>query len=124
MRRRLAPRGEASPVPGSIASLGKAHSARIAPGRPGGDPMKLRPFRTTRAARPILVAAVAAAAVLVPGALAAGTALASTGAAGDHDHRRGQLVSSTRIDTLPTRSDVDTQLTTDRFDPGTDRYGV
>lgn len=70
------------------------------------------------------MAATATVAALVLTALATGTALASTGAAGDRDHWRGQLVSSTRLATLPTRSDVDRRLTADRFDPGTDRYGV
>jgi hypothetical protein len=55
--------------------------------------------------------------VLVP----TGTALAATGTAGD---RRGRLVSSTNLDTLATRSDVDGRLVADKFDAGTDRYGV
>ncbi len=71
--------------------------------------------------RPSLTAAAAAVAVLASGAVAAGTALASTGAAGD---RRGRLVSSTDLATLPTRSDVDGRLVADQFDPDTDRYGV
>jgi hypothetical protein len=36
----------------------------------------------------------------------------------------GQLVSATRLHTYATRSDVDAALTADKFDPGTDRYGV
>ncbi|WP_236030592.1 alpha/beta hydrolase family protein [Paractinoplanes lichenicola] len=36
----------------------------------------------------------------------------------------GRLVSATALHTYATRADVDAALTADKFDPGTDRYGV
>ncbi|MBU2670245.1 lipase [Actinoplanes bogorensis] len=36
----------------------------------------------------------------------------------------GQLVSATALRTYPTRSDVDAALTADKFDPGTNHFGV
>jgi hypothetical protein len=36
----------------------------------------------------------------------------------------GRLVSATALRTYPTRGDVDAVLTADKFDPGTDHYGV
>ena len=38
--------------------------------------------------------------------------------------RSGELVSATELHKFATRADVDAYLTSDNFDPGTDRYGV
>jgi hypothetical protein len=59
----------------------------------------------------------------IAAALVAGS-FAVTGAPSQAAPRTGGLVSATSLHTYATRADVDAYLSSDGFDPGTDRYGV